>query len=181
MAIGTLGTNATTSLNKLPAWSQVVSAADIAAFAQSVLDDSVLATLLSGYGPGISALLATATTHGNTSLTAITRVSGAALAQVHVGDLVLGDGIAPGTFIQVTGGSTTATLSQATVSSTAGVKIIIARPGPPALGAEGLLVIPKRGILKVLPGDFPALDNTGWPILVSGASVGYAGSDWSSA
>ena len=43
---------------------------------------------------------------------------------------------------------------------------------------NGQLVIPKRGILKVLPGDVIAVDNTGWPILVSAAAIGYAGALW---
>ena len=48
----------------------------------------------------------------------------------------------------------------------------------PHLGRESQLVVPGRGILKVLNGDIVAIDNTGWPILVSGAAIGYAGSQW---
>ena len=33
---------------------------------------------------------------------------------------------------------------------------------------NGLLMIPRRGLVRVLPGDFVAVDTqTGWPILVS--------------
>jgi hypothetical protein len=40
------------------------------------------------------------------------------------------------------------------------------------LGAEGRLVIPNRGILKVLPGDYIAFDaTTGWPILISALAI----------
>lgn len=38
---------------------------------------------------------------------------------------------------------------------------------PGAFARTGLLFIPNRGLLKVLPGDFVGVDSTGWPILVS--------------
>lgn len=42
---------------------------------------------------------------------------------------------------------------------------------------EGVLVIPGRGTLKVLPGDFVAIDPaTGWPILLSPEAA--AGASW---
>jgi hypothetical protein len=43
---------------------------------------------------------------------------------------------------------------------------------------NGLLYVPNRGFLKVLPGDYVAIDNFGWPILVSGNSVALSGSIW---
>lgn len=37
---------------------------------------------------------------------------------------------------------------------------------------SGLLNIPNRGVLKVFPGDFVAIDpTTGWPILISAAAI----------
>jgi len=37
---------------------------------------------------------------------------------------------------------------------------------------NGMLVIPNRGVLKCLPGDFIGFDaTTGWPILVSAAAA----------
>ena len=40
---------------------------------------------------------------------------------------------------------------------------------PQAFSANGLLYVPNRGILKMLPGDYVAWDTTtGWPIVVSG-------------
>jgi hypothetical protein len=38
---------------------------------------------------------------------------------------------------------------------------------PEAWSQKSLLYVPNRGILKVLPGDWVAVDSTGWPILVS--------------
>jgi len=42
---------------------------------------------------------------------------------------------------------------------------------------QGLLFVPNRGILKVLPGDYVGVDAKGWPILVSAYSIA-AASDW---
>ena len=42
---------------------------------------------------------------------------------------------------------------------------------PTAYSQQGLLMIPNRGILKVLPGDYIAVDATGWPILVSANAI----------
>ena len=39
---------------------------------------------------------------------------------------------------------------------------------------EGLLYVPNRGVLKVLPGDVVAVDTTtsvGWPVLVSAEAI----------
>lgn len=33
--------------------------------------------------------------------------------------------------------------------------------------AEGRLYVPNRGFLLLMPGDYVAVDSTGWPILVS--------------
>jgi hypothetical protein len=38
---------------------------------------------------------------------------------------------------------------------------------PQAFSANGLLYVPNRGVLTMLPGDYVAVDETGWPILVS--------------
>ena len=45
---------------------------------------------------------------------------------------------------------------------------------PGALSHAGLLYIPNRGVLQVLPGDFVGVDATGWPILVGKSAVGSA-------
>lgn len=42
---------------------------------------------------------------------------------------------------------------------------------PGAFAQTGLLFVPNRGLLKVLPGDYVAIDNKGWPILVSANSI----------
>jgi hypothetical protein len=45
-------------------------------------------------------------------------------------------------------------------------------------GGQGLLYVPRRGVLKVLEGDYVGYDANGWPILVSGWSINAANS-WS--
>lgn len=42
---------------------------------------------------------------------------------------------------------------------------------PGAFSANGILMIPNRGILKILPGDYVGVDDQGWPILVSANSI----------
>ena len=44
-------------------------------------------------------------------------------------------------------------------------------------GGSGLLYVPNRGVLKILPGDYVAYDPNGWPILVAAAAI--AGTGWS--
>jgi len=46
---------------------------------------------------------------------------------------------------------------------------------PGAFEQNGLLFIPRRGILKVLPGDYVGVDANGWPILVSAYSIATGG------
>ena len=48
---------------------------------------------------------------------------------------------------------------------------------PGAFEQNGLLYIPNRGVLRVLPGDYVGVDPNGWPVLVSKNSI--AGSGWS--
>ncbi len=43
---------------------------------------------------------------------------------------------------------------------------------PGAFSANGILYVPNRGQLKVLPGDVVAVDpETGWPILISANAI----------
>lgn len=47
-----------------------------------------------------------------------------------------------------------------------------------AFSKKGLLHVPNRGVLKVLPGDVVAVDNNGWPILVSQNSIAFGSTRW---
>lgn len=182
MALHTLGTVAATSLQCIPAWSAALAPADVAAIGQSIVNDAAIGSILSGYSAGETAILATGTTHSNTTLdTLVARAGSPPLTQINVGDLVLGVGIRAGTFVSAIPSGTSVTLSQAATAGAAGVSIVFARKGnqtPKLSLADGILYVPNRGTLKVLPGDYVAIDNTGAVILVPGNAVGYAGSQW---
>lgn len=45
---------------------------------------------------------------------------------------------------------------------------------PGAYAQNGLLYVPNRGVLRVLPGDYVGIDSQGWPILVSANSIANA-------
>lgn len=45
---------------------------------------------------------------------------------------------------------------------------------PGAWANTGLLFVPNRGVLQLLPGDYVAYDSTGWPIMLSKKSAASA-------
>lgn len=45
---------------------------------------------------------------------------------------------------------------------------------PGAFSQNGMLFIPNRGVLQMLPGDTVGVDSVGWPILLSAYSVANA-------
>ncbi len=49
---------------------------------------------------------------------------------------------------------------------------------PGAFSNNGLLFVPNRGVLKMLPGDVVMVDEFGWPILVSYGSIASGTTDW---
>lgn len=48
----------------------------------------------------------------------------------------------------------------------------------PGAFRNGVLQIPNRGWLQILPGDFIAFDATGWPILVSANAIASGSTSW---
>ncbi len=40
-----------------------------------------------------------------------------------------------------------------------------------AFSFNGVLYVPNRGYLKILPGDYVGVDNRGWPILLSSDTI----------
>lgn len=181
MALHTIGTNGTGTLNCLAGWVAGIAAADIAAIAKSIKDDRQFAAILGGYSAGPTAVIGTGSTHTSATLDTLAGVTGAPLTQIQVGDLVLGIGITPGTFVVAKAtNSLSVTLSQAATATAAGVKVAFCRlANPPLRGIEnGLLTIPNRGVLKLLPGDVAAIDAMGFPYLIPGNAISYAGSSW---
>jgi len=171
----------------IPTVGAAVTPQDVAAMDQGACDDSDFGTLLQGLSYGAQAVIATGTTNGTVTLTSVVKRAGAQfplpVSQIRISDLVLGVGIVPGTFVaNIAGGGATITLSRAATGSGSGIALAFVRSGyeqtlagPTPLGQ---LYFPSRGIIKVLPGDVIAVDNTGWPILISAASINYAGSQW---
>lgn len=188
MALHTLGTNASTSLSAVKfyppqgvgvsAAATLLSPSDLAAISQSITSDVNFAAA------NPAGILATGTTHSSTTLDTLVSTAGGPLASIQLGALVLGVGITPGTFVIGfnNAGKTSVLLSQAATASAAGVRIGFINPSSSQgerFTFNGFLEIPGgRGRLIVKPGDIAAIDNTGWPILLSAASLAYAGSLW---
>lgn len=163
MATHTLGTKSSSTLTAL-LYATSLAEADVATLNGLAVDDQLLLN---------AGILFTATTNSTAALTAISP-SGAAIQ----GMQIWGSGIPAGTIATVASG-TTATLNQAATSGASGVKMFAL---PQALfnmfSKQGLLYVPNRGVLTILPGDYVAVDASGWPILVSKEAVAYTGSSW---
>lgn len=180
MALHTLGSTSSSALRALAGWSAALLPADVAAIGQSVSPDAAFASVLSGFGAGATGVLATGSTHSSTTLDTLVTSAGAPLSQIKVGDLALGVGIPPGTYVAALLSSTSVQLSKAASASASGVYVAFLRSPIPGLElATGILTFPGgRGRIQLHPGDVVAIDNTGWPIVVSGAAISYLGSQW---
>ena len=42
---------------------------------------------------------------------------------------------------------------------------------PNGLESAGVLYVPNRGVLRILPGDYIGVDSRGWPILLSADTI----------
>jgi hypothetical protein len=172
----------------MPTVGAALTPADLAAIDQGAVDDSDFGSLLQGLSYGAQAVIATGNTNGTTALASVAKRAGAQyplpITQIRVGDLVLGTGIAPGTFVSVVaGGGATITMSKAATGTATGGALAFLRPGFGQFLAGptpfGQLFIPARGTLKILPGDVVVVDPvTGWPFLVSAAAIATPGSPW---
>ena len=161
-----------------------ISFADLSAIGNAVSNPDLIAAVITTTGP--QGVLFTANTHANTTLDTFGANTGGALATVQPGQLVYGVGIVPGTFVAArtpaTGTPTSITLSQAATSTTVGVRVMISPPRPhSALDPAGQsLVLPQgRGAIRLYPGDYVGISNTGWPILLPASEIAYLGSLWS--
>ena len=144
---------------------------------QAITSDFLFASVLGGGSIGAGGILATGATHTNTTLDTLVATGGGGLATIQPGMLVLAADIPPGTFVASVTSGTAVVLSQAATGSNA-ERVAFVPVEPPALSRRGQLVVPNRGVLNLQPGDVVAIDNLGWPILVSAASIAYAGSQW---
>lgn len=198
MALHTMGTTTTTILTAMQWWpalttasstaNKTLSLADVNAMSNAILSTSIVGGFLN-QGSASSCLL-TASTHSNTTLDTFSSTGGPPLASIQVGAQVIGAGVPVNTYVSVrtpaTGTPTSVTLSQAATATAAGVRFIISNPSEYS-GLEdggldpstGRVLLPDgRGYIKLNPGDYVAVDNTGTVIVVPFNSVAYAGSQW---
>jgi hypothetical protein len=195
MALHTLGTAATTSLQCTQWFPAIVTTAgsgnveayaDLAAIGQSISPPGMIGAVAWEQIPAAAGILFTASTHATTTLDTFATNTGGPLASIQVGAPVLGIGIVPGTFVAArtptTGTPTSITLSQAATTNTTLVRIIVLPPMSRGMyidAAAGRVILPQgRGAVKLFPGDYIAISNTGWPIVVSQNDISYAGSQW---
>lgn len=75
-----------------------------------------------------------------------------------------------------------ATIAQAILDDQLGLTAgVPTRIVPSAFSQQGLLYVPNRGVLQILPSDVVMVDPaSGWPVLVSAKAISVAGSVWNS-
>lgn len=109
----------------------------------------------------------TSGTAATTTLTSLQWTPAAAMADIAtIAALITDDGSA-----NLAGGSRVNNLTSAFMRATNSQG-----PWPGAFNNNGRLYIPNRGWLTLLPGDWVAVDNTGWPVLLSQLAAGAGGS-----
>ena len=193
MSTVSFGTNATTSLTGLTLVSGM-SDIDVATINGLIFDDTVVQSpnlnpnaAIVGAGIVMNGLTnSSANINGITSVT-VTGLTGTTIASLKPGMPIIGPNIAGGTTIQsiATGAVTSViTLSQNLLASasntTKGTFLSVPYVQPDFLTKNGMFNFPGgRGQIKLLPGDRVGVDASGWPIIVSGASLAYTGTSWS--
>ncbi len=126
------------------------------------------------------AIIFTGTTSGAaaTSITSFSATSpaGATISQIVAGMTVAGPGLAPGTQVLSTSG-TTITLDRGTVAGATTQTFVATMTNIGGFDGK-LLTIPNRGVLRLLPTDYVFIDIYGFPYVVPATSVGGAGFPW---
>ena len=163
MATKTLGTSATSSLTAL-SFSATDADADVAKIAGGICNDVQANNSFTSF---------TGTTNSTAAMASISGISGT----LTPGMQVAGSGIPFDTQIlsvttNASGVVTGFTMNRAATSGTTTTfYAFVSGPTNVAFSKQGLLYIPNRGVLQVLPGDWVGVDNYGWPILVSSFSI----------
>lgn len=161
-----------------------LSAADVATMEQSIVNDLAVRSQGQNATPIQAGIVFTAdlTTTALSGLTSVTIASpsGATIASIQPGQWLYGAGVPSGA--QVISASGTTIHFSGTDGGTSvvasGTFFTIGQKMAGAFNREGQLVIPNRGVLKVLPGDVIAVDPSGWPFLLSQQAIDYAGTCW---
>lgn len=180
MATRTLGTNANNSLTALKFLASMADA-DVATIDQLIVDDQNFVN--QNLGPAAASLqtgiiMSGTTATGSAAVTTVTVTTpaGAVLSGV-IGSNVYGPGIPAGTIIISVAGTTLNLSAPCTANATVTFFAIATRK-PGSFSKNGLLYVPNRGVLKLLPGDAIAVDATGWPVLVSAQALAFSGTSW---
>lgn len=166
--------------------SAALAAADVATIDQSIADDQAIVSM--NLGPSASTIQAaiiftadiTTTQMSGLTNVSISTPATATIASIRPGQWIYGPSIptgqqvlsASGTTIHMTGTDTP------TAVATGNTYFVTGRRLAGSFSTNGELFIPNRGVLKLFPGDYVAVDNSGWPILLSAESVAYANSSW---
>ena len=169
-------------------WGEAALDADFGAMDQQINVDLFAKQNQAGgdYSPGPAGAVITGTlTSGQPTVTNLTPVAGPGIAAINAAAAVgvplqvIGQGVpAPTYALGVSGGVMTMTNS-ATANGTAYLLLIAGQQQPNGnISRNGQLIVPGRGVLSLQRGDVVGVDNTGWPILLSGAAVDYQGSIW---
>lgn len=176
----------TAFLNGLTAvqFSASLSAADIGTMEQLVVDDLAVRQQAQSASPIQAGIVFTAnvTTTALSGLTSVSVASpsGATIANIQPGQWLYGPGVPAGAQV-ISASSTTIHFSGTdtpTTVQTGGYYFTIGKKMAGCINTQGQLVVPNRGVLKVLPGDVIAVDPSGWPILLSQQAIDYAGTAW---
>lgn len=161
-----------------------LSAADTASINQGIIDDQAIVSSTS-FGASASAIQGgiiftgvTTTTLSTITSVSIVSPSGATIAALAAGQQLTGFGLTPGTTV-LSVGTTTIQMSTAPLTGqSSGAFIAVQNSMKSCFGNPTYITIPNRGVLKLLPGDVVAKDQSGWPIVVSKEAIAWQGSPW---
>ena len=193
MATVSFGTNFTNSLTGFT-MASTTSDADYATINALIFDDQYVQSpnlnpggVTVGAGIVINGLTnSSANINGITSAT-VTGLTGTTIASLRPGMPIQGPNVTPGsTVVSVVTGAVTSviTLSQNLLASTANTtkNTYLAVPNVDEnwLQKNGVLMFPGgRGQITLKPGDRVGVDSSGWPIVISAASLAFTGTNWS--
>lgn len=165
-------------------YTAALSAADMATMEQLVVDDQAFRSQTQNATPIQSGVVFTADTV-TTALTGLTSCqfsspTGVQIGSIQPGHWLYGPNIPVGAQVISASGSTVHFSGSDTplANQTQATFFTLAKPMKGTINREGQLVIPNRGVLKVLPGDVIAVDPSGWPFLLSQNAIDYSGTCW---
>lgn len=165
--------------------SSSLSSADVATMSQLIANDQVLGSMNLAVPSGTtvqSALVLSGTTSNGANTitsTTVSSPSGGLLSGI-VGSTLYGlnIGIPAGTTVVSVSGTTVTMSANATSAAGTGTVFAAGSTLPGSFSQNGQLFVPNRGVVKLFPGDWVAVDSSGFPIVLSANAVAYANSSW---